>query len=606
MVNKENLNIRNVVIIAHVDHGKTTLVDALLKQSGTFRLNESVPERVMDSLELEKERGITIAAKNCCLEWEGLTINIVDTPGHADFGGEVERTLSMVDGALLLVDAAEGPLPQTRFVVKKALEAKLPMVLIINKIDRKDAQAKIVEQEVLSLLLDCGADVSYLNSPVIYADSKSGKATLDMEQVPVDMRPVFEAIRDYIPEPKIEKDKPLSMIIANIGYSDYVGRLAIGRMKSGKIEVGDLVLIAGKAENHQARVTHIYGYQGLKMIEFPRARAGQIVVLAGIEAITIGDTVTSVEDPLIQTRIEVEEPTVKMLFSINTSAFAGRDGKYITSNMIGKRLEREGRQNVSIRIEEGSSPEEFMVSGRGELQLSIIIETMRREGYELQVGRPSVIEKKINGVNCEPFESLTVDIPEQYIGVIRELMASGKGIMTNMTGFNTGRVKMDFHIPSRGLIGIRSTFLSLTHGNGIMYSIFKGYEPWAGDIPSRINGALVADRGGRATSYAIVNLEPRGRLFVSPGEKVYAGMIVGEHSREKDLEVNITKQKNLTNMRSSTSDQTIVLASPLIHTLESAMEWIKENEVIEVTPKSLRLRRLYSNFSPKTKNGVRE
>ncbi|MBI2252432.1 MAG: translational GTPase TypA [Armatimonadetes bacterium] len=604
MAEKENLNIRNVVIIAHVDHGKTTMVDALLKQSGIFRLNESVPERVMDSLELEKEKGITIAAKNCCLEWENLTINIVDTPGHADFGGEVERTLSMVDGALLLVDAAEGPLPQTRFVVKKALEAKLPMVLIINKIDRKDAQAKIVEQEVLSLLLDCGADLSYLNSPVIYADSKSGKATLDMDKDPLDMRPVFEAIRNYIPEPKIEKDKPLSMIIANLGYSDYVGRLAIGRMKSGKIELNDLVLIAGKTGNYQARVTHIYGYQGLKMIEFPRAQAGQIVVLAGIEAITIGDTVTSIEDPLIQPRIEVEEPTVKMLFSINTSAFAGRDGKYVTSNMIRNRLEREGRQNVSIKIEDGSSPEEFVVSGRGELQLAIIIETMRREGYELQVGRPSVIEKKINGINCEPFESLTVDIPKQYIGVIRELMASGKGIMTDMTGFNTdagaaGRIKMDFHIPSRGLLGIRSTFLSLTHGNGIMYSIFKGYEPWAGDIPSRINGALVADRDGRATSYAIVNLEPRGRLFVVPGDEVYSGMIVGEHSRENDLDVNITKQKNLTNMRSSTSDQTIVLASPLIHTLESAMEWIKENEVIEVTPKSLRLRRLYSKILPK-------
>lgn len=601
MVNKENLNIRNVAIIAHVDHGKTTLVDALLRQSGTFRSNETVPERVMDSMDLERERGITISAKNCCLEWENLIINIVDTPGHADFGGEVERTLSMVDGALLLVDAAEGPLPQTRFVVKKALEAKLPLVLIINKIDRKDAQTKEVEQEVLNLLLECDADISYLDSPVIYADSKAGKATLDLDAPLTDMRPVFEAIRDYIPEPKVEYDEPLSMIVANLGYSDYVGRLAIGRMKSGRINVNDSVLVAGKTGNYQGKITHIYGYQGLKMVDFPRAMAGQIVVLAGIEAITIGDTVTSIEAPLVQPRIEVEEPTVKMRFAANTSPFGGREGKYVTGNKLKERLEREARQNVSIRFEEGASPEEFIVSGRGELQLAIIIETMRREGYEMEVGRPSVIEKEINGINCEPFENLTVDIPEQYIGVVKELLSSSKGIITNMIGFGTGRMRLDFHIPSRGLIGIRSTFLTLTRGTGIMYSIFHGYEPWAGDIPSRVNGALVADRAGRATSYAIVNLEARGRLFSFPGEEIYEGMIVGEHSRENDLEVNITKQKNLTNMRAASSDQTIVLTPPLIHTLESAMEWIKENEVIEVTPKSLRIRRLYAKFTPKNK-----
>ncbi|MFH1452994.1 MAG: translational GTPase TypA [Armatimonadota bacterium] len=601
MVNKENLDIRNVAIIAHVDHGKTTLVDALLRQSGIFRSNEAVPERVMDSMDLERERGITISAKNCCLEWENIIINIVDTPGHADFGGEVERTLSMVDGALLLVDAAEGPLPQTRFVVKKALEAKLPLVLIINKIDRKDAQTKEVEQEVLNLLLECDADVSYLDSPVIYADSKAGCATLDLDAELTDMRPVFEAIRDYIPKPEVEYDEPLSMIVANLGYSDYVGRLAIGRMKSGRINVNDSVLVAGKTGNYQGKITRIYGYRGLKMVEFPRAMAGQIVVLAGIEAITIGDTVTSVEKPLIQPRIEVEEPTVKMRFAANTSPFGGREGKHVTGNKLKERLEREGRQNVSIRVAEGATPEEFMVSGRGELQLAIIIETMRREGYEMEVGRPSVIEKEINGVICEPFEDLTVDIPEQYIGIVKELLSSSKGIITNMIGFGTARMRLDFHIPSRGLIGIRSTFLTLTRGTGIMYSIFHGYEPWAGDIPSRINGALVADRAGRATAYAVVGLEARGRLFVKPGDEVYEGMIVGEHSRENDLEVNITKQKNLTNMRAASSDQTVVLTPPLIHTLESAMEWIKENEVIEVTPKSLRLRRLYAKFVPKNK-----
>jgi GTP-binding protein len=586
------LTIRNIAIIAHVDHGKTTLVDALLRQSGTFRMNEMVPERVMDSLDLERERGITIAAKNCCLEWEDLTINIVDTPGHADFGGEVERILSMVDGALLLVDAAEGPLPQTRFVVKKALEAKLPLVLIVNKIDRKDAQTKEVEQEVLSLLLDCGADISYLDSPVIYANSKAGVATLNLDVTPVDMKPVFEAIRDYIPSPKVELDQPLSMIVANLGYSDYVGRLAIGRMKSGMLAVNDQVLIAGETGNYQAKVMHIYGYHGLKMIELPKAQAGQVIALAGMEAITIGDTVTSIETPLIQPRIEVEEPTVRMVFSANTSPFAGREGKFTTGNKLKERLDKEGRQNVSIRIEDGSSPEEFLVSGRGELQLAIIIETMRREGYEMEVGRPSVIEKEIKGVNCEPFENLMVDIPESHIGVVRELMAAGKGVITNMSAFGTGRVRLEFHIPSRGLIGIRSTFLTLTRGTGVMHSIFLGYEPWAGDIPSRLSGALVADRDGFATSYAIANLEARGRLFVPPGAEIYAGMIVGEHARENDLEVNITKQKKLTNMRSSTSDQTVVFTPPLLHTLDSAMEWIKENEVIEVTPKSLRLRRL--------------
>ncbi|MBI2264847.1 MAG: translational GTPase TypA [Armatimonadetes bacterium] len=590
----EILPIRNVAIIAHVDHGKTTLVDALLRQSGTFRRNEAVPDRVMDSLDLERERGITIAAKNCCLEWEGFRINIVDTPGHADFGGEVERILSMVDGALLLVDAAEGPLPQTRFVVKKALEAKLPLVLIINKIDRKDARTEQVVDEVFDLLLDCGADAHYLDSPVVYTNARAGASTLRIEDEPLDMRPVFEAMRDWIPSPLVELADPLSMIVANLGYSDYVGRLAVGRMKSGTVSVNDQVLIAGEESEHRGKVLRIYGYEGLKMVELQAAQAGQIVALAGFESITIGDTVTSIDTPVVQPRIYVEEPTVSMVFSSNTSPFSGREGKYVTGSKLKERLFKEGCQNVSLRVEEGVTPDQFVVSGRGELQLSILIETMLREGYEMEVGRPKVIEKTIDGQVCEPFESLMIDIPDIYIGVIRELMAMRKGTMLNMTGFDTGRVRLEFYIPSRGLIGMRSTFLTITRGLGILHSIFERYGPLAGPVPSRVNGALVADRGGIATAYAISGIEQRGRLFIPPGTEVYNGMIVGEHARENDLDVNIAKLKKLTNMRASTSDETVILTPPLILSLEAALEWINDNETIEITPKSIRMRRLYA------------
>jgi len=601
----ETLPIRNVAIIAHVDHGKTTLVDALLRQSGTFLVNESVPERVMDSMDLERERGITIAAKNCCLRWEGYVINIVDTPGHADFGGEVERILSMVDGALLLVDAAEGPLPQTRFVVKKALEAKLPLVLIINKIDRRDARTKEVEDEIFNLLLDCGADAEYLDSPVLYTNARTGAATRIMEAEPVDMKPVFEAIINSIPSPEVDADKPLSMIVANLGYSDYVGRLAVGRMKSGTLSVNDSVLIAGSEQNHKGRVMRIYGYEGLKMIEVPQAQAGQIVALAGLESFTIGDTVTNIETPLVQPRIHVEEPTVSMIFSANTSPFAGREGKYVTGSKLKERLFKEGCSNVSLLVEQGLTPDQFIVSGRGELQLAIVIETMRREGYEMEVGKPKVIEKTIDGQVCEPFENLVVDIPEEYIGVTREFMAMRKGTITNMTGFGTGMLRLEFIIPSRGLIGIRDTFLTITRGLGIMHSIFVGYRPLAGSIPSRVNGALVASVSGSATAYAIAGLSQRGKLFVLPGTEVYNGMIVGEHARENDLDVNITKQKKLTNMRSSTCDDTVVLTPPIIHSLETAIEWINDNEAIEITPKSIRMRRLYPVMSQKkrTDNG---
>lgn len=601
----DTLPIRNIAIIAHVDHGKTTLVDALLKQSGTFHDNETVPDRIMDTMDLERERGITIAAKNCCLRWEGMVINIVDTPGHADFGGEVERILSMVDGALLLVDAAEGPLPQTRFVVNKALDAKLPLVLIINKIDRKDARTLEVEDEIFNLILDCGAEAEYLDSPVIYTNARAGTATRDLEQEPSDMRPVFEAIRDSIPSPQVELEQPLSMIVANLGYSDYVGRLAVGRMKSGTISVNETVLVAGEKGNYKGRVMRIYGYDGLRMVELPEAQAGQIVALAGFESITIGDTVTCVDAPLIQPRIHVEEPTVSMVFAVNTSPFAGTEGKYVTGSKLKERLFKEGCTNVSLRVEEGQGPDQFVVSGRGELQLAIVIETMRREGYAMEVGKPKVIEKSIDGAQCEPFEHLVVDVPVDHIGVVREFLASRKALYLTMSDFGTGMVRLEFQIPSRGLIGVRSFFLTITRGMGVMHSVFEGYRPLAGAIPSRPNGAMVASVSGSATGYAISQLSQRGKLFVFPGTEVYSGMIVGEHARENDLEVNIAKQKKLTNMRSSTCDETVVLTPPLIHSLESAIDWINDNEAIEITPKSIRLHRLYAPHFTKKSNEKR-
>jgi GTP-binding protein len=585
-------HIRNVAIIAHVDHGKTTLVDAMLRQSGTFRKNETMQDRVMDSMDLERERGITIAAKNCTIEWEGLTINIVDTPGHADFGGEVERILSMVDGALLLVDAAEGPLPQTRFVLRKALEAGLEIIVVINKIDRQDARAMEVHDEVFSLFIDCDADDHHLEVPVIYSVSRDGTAARSLEEPQKNLTPVYEAIRDHIPGPLIDSEAPLSMIVANLDYSEYVGRLGIGRMKSGNLAVNQNVLVAAEGREYRGRIARLYGYHGLKRVELEAATAGQIIAVAGLEEITIGDTITDPERPIVQPRIVVEEPTVTMVFAPNSSPFAGREGKFVTGRNLRERLWREAQKNVSVRINAGDGgPDRFVVAGRGELQLSILIEQMRREGFEMEVGRPHVIEKTIDGVRCEPFEDVVMDLPEEYIGVVTALMAGRKGVMTNMHHGGSGRVRMEFRIPARGLIGIRSQFLTDTRGTGIMHSVFDGYSPHAGKIPSRVNGAIVADRACDATPYAIANVEDRGILFVAPGDPIYTGMVVGEHAKENDIEVYIGRPKKLTNMRASGSDDAVMLTPAVKHTLEAAMEWINDNELIEVTPISIRIRK---------------
>jgi GTP-binding protein len=586
-------HIRNVAIIAHVDHGKTTLVDALVRQCGMLRENEIMPERMMDTMDLERERGITISAKNCTIRWEDLTINIVDTPGHSDFGGEVERILSMVDGALLLVDAAEGPLPQTRFVLKKALEAGLAPVVVINKIDRPDQRTVEVENEIFSLFIDCGAEDWHIDSPVIYAIAREGLATESLAHKPEDMRPVFEAIRDHIPGPVIEENAPLSLLVANLDYSDYVGRLAIGRIRSGAVAMNDQVLVAADGREYRGKVTRIYGYDGLKRVEVERAEAGQVVAIAGFEDVTIGDTITAIESPRALPRIHVEEPTVAMIFSANTAPFAGREGRFVTARQIKDRLWREAQKNVSLKITDGETPEQFNVCARGELQLAILIEQMRREGFELEVGRPQVIEKTIDGVISEPFEEVVIDIPEAHIGVVTERLSARRGVMTNMTHVGSNRVKIEFRIPARGLIGIRSAFLTDTRGTGLMHAVFAGYAPTAGRIPARLVGAIINDRESTATGHAIANLESRGRLFVAPGEPVYQGMIVGEHAKAQDIDVWIGRPKKLTNMRASSSDETIVLAPPVRHTLETAMEWINENELIEVTPVAIRLRKRF-------------
>jgi len=601
-----SLSVRNVAIIAHVDHGKTTLVDALLRQSGMFRDNESIPDRAMDSLELERERGITIASKNCSLIWENMLVNIVDTPGHADFGGEVERILSMVDGALVLVDAAEGPMPQTRFVVSKALEAGLKLVVIINKVDRSDQRSHEVVDEIFSLLIDCGADDEHLNSPVLFAIAREGKAARTLDEPLGDLRCVFEAIRDSIPPPPIEKDKPLSILVSNLGYSDYVGRLAIGRIKSGHITPCDDVLIVGENSSWKGRVTRLYGYRGLKTEELDSAIAGQIVQVAGLDEVFIGDTITDILNPMPQPRIKVEEPTVAMLFGVNSSPFSGLEGKFVTGRQLRERLWKESQRNVSIRVIAGDESDSFVVAGRGELQLSILIETMRREGYELEVSRPHVIEKIVDGVTLEPFEKLVMDIPEDKIGVVTELFANRRGQMTHMSGQGTGRVRIEYSIPSRGLIGIRSTFLTETRGLGLMHAVFDKYAPVTAGIAQRGVGALVSDRACTATGYAIQNLEARGTIFVAPGTEVYMGMIVGENQKGLDIDAYIGRPKKMSNMRSSGSDEAIQLTPPKIHTLESAMEWIADDELIEVTPSSIRLRKKILDPNKRPKIRTRE
>jgi GTP-binding protein len=585
-------DLRNVAIIAHVDHGKTTLVDAMLWQGGIFRANESVPERIMDSIDLEREKGITIMAKNTAISYRGTKINIVDTPGHADFGGEVERTLTLVDGVLLLVDAAEGPLPQTRFVLRKALEAGLPPVVVINKIDRSDARPAQVLDEVYDLFIDLDADESQLDFPVLYTDARRGTATRSLAEPGRTLEPLFEALLATVPAPRYDPAVGLQLRAASLDWDDYVGRLIIGRVTNGTIRANDRVAVVRRSGAiESAKVTMVYVYEGLRRVEVPEAGPGELVAVAGIEAMDIGETIAEPERPVALSPIHIDEPTVAMLFSSNVSPFAGREGKFVTSRHLRDRLFKEARTNVAIRIEETDSPDTFRVSGRGELQLAILIEMMRREGYELEVGQPEVITRTEGGQQLEPMEHLVVDCPEEYIGVVTQKVGTRRGQMVKMTNHGTGRVRLEYRIPARGLIGYRSEFLTDTRGSGLLNHLFDGWAPWHGEIPRRTTGALVADREGRATGYAIDHLQPRGTFFVRPGDPVYEGQVVGEHVRENDLDVNVTKEKKLTNMRASTADEGIRLSPPRIMSLEQCLEWIRPDELLEVTPSSLRLRK---------------
>ncbi|MGA2185488.1 MAG: translational GTPase TypA [Bryobacteraceae bacterium] len=589
---KQNETIRNIAIIAHVDHGKTTLVDAMLHQSGIFRSNEQVADRVMDSNVLERERGITILAKTTGIHYHGLKINIVDTPGHSDFGGEVERALKVVDGVMLLVDASEGPLPQTRYVLMKALEARLPPIVVINKIDRPDARIPEVLNEIYDLFIDLDAVEEQLDFPIIYTNARAGIAKRTLEDDSTDLRPLFDAIVEHIPPPAGDPDAVLQILVANLDYSDYLGRLAIGRVFNGVLKYGDEVSIAKvDGSYHNTKITRMYSFEGLKRVDETVGRPGDILAIAGVEGITIGDTVTSVENPKPLLRVQIDEPTIAMTFTINTSPFAGRDGQFVTSRNLRDRLDKELLTNVSIRVEEAGGPDAFKVMGRGELQLAILIEMMRREGYELAVGKPEIVTKNIDGKLAEPLELLVVDCPENFVGVVIEKLGARKGKMTKMVNHGSGRVRLEFHVPSRGLIGLRSEMLTDTRGTAIMNSLYHSHIEWQGDIPTRPAGSLVADRPGRATGYAIFNLQERGEIFLAPGTEVYEGMVIGENSRERDLTVNIVKEKKLTNMRASTSDDAIRLVPPRILNLEQAIEFIRDDEYVEVTPQSIRLRK---------------
>ena len=588
----ESRNIRNIAIIAHVDHGKTTLVDALLRQSGIFRANEAVTDRVMDSNDLERERGITILAKTTGVRYHGTKINIVDTPGHSDFGGEVERALKIVDGVMLLVDASEGPLPQTRYVLMKALEAKLPPVVVINKIDRPDARIQEVLNEVYDLFIDLDATEDQLDFPVVYTNAKAGIAKLDPDGPGDTLEVLFETIVNKIPPPKGDPNAVLQMLVANLDYSEYLGRLAIGRVFNGTLHNGDEVAIVKlDGTHHKTKITKLYSFEGLKRVDETIGIPGDILAIAGVEGITIGETVTSAETPMPLPQIQIDEPTIAMTFTINNSPFAGREGQYVTSRNLRDRLDKELLTNVSIRVEEAGGPDAFKVMGRGELQLAILIEMMRREGFEMQVGKPEILTKQINGKLHEPLEHLIIDCPEEFIGVVIEKMGRRKGKMAKMVNHGSGRVRLEFMVPSRGLIGMRSEMLTDTKGMAIMNSLFAGYIEWQGDIEMRPTGSLVSDRAGVATTYAINNVQERGVIFISAQTEVYEGMIIGENARNADLDVNIVKEKKLTNMRASSSDEAIRLIPPKLLNLEQAIEFIQEDEFVEITPKSIRLRK---------------
>lgn len=588
-----NENLRNIAIIAHVDHGKTTLVDLMFRQSGMFRENEDIAERVMDRLDLERERGITIAAKNCSVKWNNVKINILDTPGHADFGGEVERALMMVDGAILLVDASEGPLPQTRFVLRKALEGGKKIIVVINKIDRKDARSAEVLDEIYDLFIDLDANEEQIEFPVLYAIAKDGIAKRSLDEKSEDLRPLFETIIEVISGPQYHPQEPFQMLVADLDYSDYLGRLAIGKVFNGSVKSNEsLVCLREGGSIMPLKVSKLQVYEGLKIKEINRAEPGDIIILAGIEDVHIGDTICTKEKPKPLKRVAVDEPTISMLFTINTSPLSGREGKLVQANKIRERLVKETMRNVALQVEDAPDGDSFIVKGRGEFQMAILIETMRREGYELGVGRPKVIYKKERGKILEPIEHLFIDCDENFIGIVTEKLSKRKGRMINLVNHGTGRVRVEFGIPSRGLIGYRSEFLTDTKGTGIMNSYLEGYEEYRGDFPSRLTGSLVSDRAGEAVSYALYNLEPRGTMFIKPGDPVYEGMIAGEHNRGQDLNVNPCKMKKLTNMRAAGKDDGTVLTPVIPLTLEKAIEFIKEDELVEVTPLSIRLRKL--------------
>ncbi len=593
---------RNVAIIAHVDHGKTTLVDAMLHQSGVFRANERVEERALDNIDLERERGITILAKNTAIRYRDLLINVVDTPGHADFGGEVERTLTMVDGVLLLVDASEGPLPQTRFVLRKALEQGLPPILVINKMDRRDARPAEVLDEVYDLFIDLDATEEQIDFPVVYANAKAGAASLDPGAPGRSLRPLLDAIVDRIPPPRGDPEAALQVVVANLDSSDYLGRIAIGRIVNGRVATGDEIAVS-KLDGaiDRTRVTKLYRFDGLQREEVASAAAGDIICLAGIDDITIGETITDPRDPRPIPPLRVDEPTVTMVVGVNTSPMAGRDGQYVTSRNLRDRLARELVGNVSLRVEDTESPEQVQVAGRGELQLSILVEMMRREGYEMQVARPQIVTRHAGGRLEEPVEELVIDVAEDYQGVVIAQLGTRRATMTKMVNHGSGRVRLEFRLPTRGLIGFRSQFLTDTRGTGILHHLFAGWEPWHGPIAGRPTGALVADRAGRATAYAISNLQERGEIFIAAGAEVYEGMVIGENARPADLDVNVTKEKKLTNMRASTAEEAVRLVPPRLLNLEQSIEFIDDDELVEVTPRSIRLRKrvLAANRRPK-------
>ncbi len=580
-----------MAIIAHVDHGKTTLVDAMLQQTGVFRANEAVQDRVLDSNDLERERGITILAKHASVRWNGHQINLIDTPGHADFGGEVERTLRMADGALLLVDAAEGALPQTRFVLSKCIELGLPVVAVINKIDRADARPDEALNELFDLFCDLGATDAQADFATVYAIGKDGIAKRHLDDPSTDLTPLFETLVDRLPAPGGDAEGPLQMLIHNTIHDDYVGRIAIGRVRRGTIKPQQMVAVMGKAGSVERKVGALWGFQNLERVRIEGASAGDIVAISGIENVEIGDTIAATSQPEALDRITVEEPTIKVRFLINNSPFAGRAGSFVTSRQVRERLYKEAQRNIAMRVEDTNEADTFIVYGRGELMLAILAETMRREGYEFSLGMPEVVVREIDGKKFEPVETVVVDVPQTHVGTVTQLLGERRGVMGKMSPIGASRARVEYRVPSRGLIGFRSVFMTETRGEGLLNTLFAGWEPYAGPLLRRKNGAIVSDRKGKTTPYALFNLQPRGKLFIGPGTEVYEGMIVGEHNRPSDLDVNCTREKKLTNIRAAGRDENVVLSPPIELTIETALDWVDQDEIVEVTPDAIRVRK---------------